>query len=83
MNAKTNREGTMKTATHQTTDCGRGWGRKINPDCPRCQELQAGAPARAGWGDRTRQQETARIAAIRAHRCSPATCGPVCTRFDW
>jgi hypothetical protein len=50
--------------------------------CPRCGELSSGAPARRGWGHQKRQFEAAAVAAIRAHNCRAAGCGPVCTFGD-
>ena len=58
------------------------FGRRV-VGCPRCEELEAGAPARKGWGQRQREQDQQRSRAIAAHQCSLATCGQVCTRFDW
>ena len=58
------------------------FGRR-EPGCPRCAELAAGAPARKGWGSQRRTYEAASIAAIRAHNCKTAGCGPVCTFGDW
>ncbi len=54
-----------------------------DPTCPRCAELSNGAAPRAGWGDQKRKAEEARLRAIKAHRCTPERCGPVCTAFDW
>lgn len=51
--------------------------------CPRCEELNAGAP-KIQWSRTRRLEEEARqISAIRAHNCKTAKCGPVCTAFDW
>lgn len=65
------------------------FGRR-EPGCPRCAELAAGAPpVRWAWAERAkarREQEARELAALRhhfRHECSPATCGPVCTRGDW
>ena len=70
------------TTTKHTVECSRVFGR-YDLTCDRCIELRVGFGARAGWGARNRQHEAQRLADIRAHRCSPKTCGPVCTRFDW
>ena len=72
----------MNTATKHSPTCNMAFGRK-DATCPRCQELTAGAPARQGWGALAKRNERTRITAIRAHVCSVATCGPVCTAFDW
>lgn len=53
------------------------------PDCPRCAELAQGAVARAGWSDRQRASYAAWLAALAAHDCRRAGCGPVCTFGDW
>lgn len=58
------------------------FGRR-EPGCPRCAELDAGAPAIAWRGSRAAQADRARIDAIRAHDCRRAGCGPVCVAFDW
>jgi hypothetical protein len=67
------------------------FGRK-DTRCPRCRELLAGAPARAGWQrDYYRQHaEQARIErlAFEAHFApdgphARGECGPICTAFDW
>jgi len=50
--------------------------------CPRCEELSAGSePIR--WARKSQKQVEARRAAIRAHDCKRAGCGPVCTFGDW
>ena len=51
------------TAKHLSPDCGRGWGRKLDPACPRCAELAAGAAPRKGWVS----QDARRTAAVLAH----------------
>jgi hypothetical protein len=76
----------MKTApakTKHSPDCRMAFGRK-DPSCARCQELLAGAPARAGWGDLRKHHEAQRIKAIREHDF--AACmrrSVVCTCFDY
>lgn len=56
-------------------------------DCPRCDELAAGAKPRTGWGRSRAQQDAARVIDIRAHFASEkhrtGGCGPVCTYGDW
>jgi hypothetical protein len=49
--------------------------------CPRCEEMNRGAPA-VRWTNR-RAEEAKLVAEIRAHNCVAAKCGPVCTAFDW
>lgn len=70
--------------TRHRADCRRAF-RNFDPVCARCRELAAGAPPRAGWTDRaaTRRQDADRLAAIRAHDCRKAGCGPICTFGDW
>lgn len=69
-------------ATKHSDDCNHSFGRRT-PGCPRCSELSAGAAPRS-WGSSVRRAaDQARITAIRSHVCSVATCGPVCTAFDW
>jgi hypothetical protein len=67
------------------------FGRKFD-DCPRCDELKAGSPARTNPGVEAKRRNTTRAqedaAAIRAHFApggnhSRKTCGPVCTFGDW
>lgn len=70
----------MKT-THADT-CTMSFGRK-DPNCPRCQELLAGAAPRKGWGQLKREQEAAFRNALRTHNCATRGCGSVCTFGDW
>lgn len=72
-----------KTTAH-TCNNGRGpvFGRKT-AGCPRCDELLAGASPVQWASTKRRADEAARIAAIRAHNCKTAGCGPVCTFGDW
>lgn len=58
------------------------FGRRV-AECPRCAELSAGAPPIQWRGAQRKAQELARIAAIRAHDCRKAGCGPVCTFGGW
>jgi len=37
------------TKTRHSESCCKAFA-KLDPTCPRCQELAAGAPARRGWG---------------------------------
>lgn len=56
---------------------------KREPTCPRCAELDKGAPVRRGWGQAKREAEERQLQAIRTHDCTKAGCGPVCTHGDW
>jgi hypothetical protein len=60
------------------------YGRRV-ADCPRCAELEAGAAPRTRFRPLypSRDDQRARIDAIRAHSCKASRCGPVCTAFDW
>jgi hypothetical protein len=62
--------------THQVV-----FGRKVD-GCPRCTELRIGMPAKR-WSNYRDTAEAQRRADIRAHKCSIAGCGPVCTFGDW
>lgn len=53
---------------------GPHWGRRT-PGCPRCDDLEAGAPPTAWAGSRG-------VASTASHRCD-SRCGPVCTAGDW
>lgn len=70
------------------------FGRKAAPgECPRCDELLAGAAPREAHpairaAAEQRADDTERSAAIRAHFAaggphSAGQCGPVCTFGDW
>lgn len=63
---------------------GPNFGRKVD-GCPRCKQLENGAPAVPGW--RTyKSQDAERAAEIRAHFASVEhkyRCGRVCTFGDW
>lgn len=64
-------------------ECTRVW-KRYDPACARCQELAAGAAPRAGWDDRARAMEAARLRAIRSHDFTAcADRNVVCTCFDW
>jgi hypothetical protein len=59
------------------------FGRRV-AGCPRCAELDAGAPAvRQPWRQRGALRQQQLRDAIRSHDCRVAGCGPVCTAFDW
>jgi hypothetical protein len=59
------------------------FGRRLSVgQCPRCDELHSGAPARKGWGVRARY-EAGQLAAIKTHDCKAHGCGPVCVFGDW
>lgn len=70
---------------HKTQhNCGGPIFGRLTIGCPRCDELRAGAdPIRWRVADRSAQAQRTLIAAIRAHDCKRAGCGPVCTAFDW
>ena len=77
--------------TKHSPDCRMVFGRK-DPECPRCQELLAGAAPRSGWQkdhfSRKRQLETQRRREMDEHFApggphARGLCGPVCTAFDW
>lgn len=76
----------METLKHKD-DCIMSFGRK-DPTCPRCQELIAGAPARAGWQKqyfaKKKRDDEMTLRAIRGHdfvEC--ARNNIVCTHFDY
>jgi len=74
---------TTPTTTKHKADCARVFGR-YDLTCDRCLELRMGFGARRGWGDRKREYEARRIAAIRAHDFAAcARKNVVCTCFDW
>jgi hypothetical protein len=73
------------------------FGRKMpKGQCPRCDELHAGAPART-WGGRLIRRcgicggpveagylnATCEACQRRRHDCERSGCGPVCTAFQW
>jgi hypothetical protein len=77
--------------TKHSPGCKMVFGRK-DPNCPRCQELIAGAPARDGWQKGYYQlkahNDAIEKAAIAAHFApggphATGKCGPVCTAFDY
>lgn len=73
-------------ATRHTTSCKRVWMR-YDLTCPRCKELDAGMPARIGWGGRRLRDEQVHLQEIAAHFApggphQRGVCGPVCTAFD-
>ena len=68
-------------------DCKRVF-KNYDKDCPRCQELMNGSPAREGWGRIKKEQEARTLKAISEHYRSyypnGNKCGNiVCTCFDW
>ena len=58
------------------------FGRRV-AGCPRCAELNNGAPAVQGWGARRAAFEMESVRAIREHDCKASRCGPVCTFGQW
>lgn len=74
----------MTNKVVHNSKCTMAFGRPSkHADCPRCEELKAGAEPRSGWSDAKREFERRSIEAIRAHDCKRAGCGPVCTFGDW
>lgn len=87
------------TATQTTTrtrhTCGGPALGRLTADCPRCDELAAGAPARQQAWRETRKcpcgapaqrgyvVAICRRCEIRQHDCQASGCGAVCTAFDW
>lgn len=55
------------------------FGRRV-AGCPRCAELDAGAPP-VRWSSQ-RSSDARRVAEIRAHDCRRSNCGVVCTFGD-
>jgi hypothetical protein len=51
-------------------------------ECPRCDQLRSGAPAKPGWRSRT-DDDAQRAAEIRAHDCRASRCSVVCTFGQW
>lgn len=60
---------------------GPNFGRKIE-GCPRCDELKNGAEPIV-WAFKRSDEDRVRCEEIRAHDCSQARCGVVCTFGDW
>lgn len=63
------------------------FGRRV-ADCPRCDELANGAPAKEAprWVTDARSRDADALAlsrAIQLHDCAAAGCSYVCVRFDW
>lgn len=58
------------------------FGRRV-AGCPRCAELNAGAPAVKGWGSARKEADRMHCEAIRRHVCSRERCGIVCTFGQW
>lgn len=58
------------------------FGRRV-AGCPRCAELDAGAPP-IEWSSTIRKrEELRRIREIREHDCKRSGCMPICTFGDW
>jgi len=63
--------------THQVI-----FGRRVD-GCPRCAELDAGAPPIV-WASTRRAEEEERFRrALKDHDCKARGCGPICTFGDW
>jgi hypothetical protein len=77
----------MITATKHASNCKMAFGRK-DKNCPRCQELLSGLPAREGWqtahfAAKTHREQVSRDS-LRTHNCKSAGCHPMCCTFgDW
>jgi len=56
---------------------------KREAGCPRCDELNNGAPAVKGWGQARKEAERNLAQAIRNHNCKVSRCSIVCTAFQW
>lgn len=73
--------------TRHNLECRRVF-KNYDPECPRCQELAAGAAPREGWGSRALRQDEQRRRHMAAHFApggphARGECGPVCTAFDY
>jgi len=71
--------------TMHSSECRRIFG-QLDSKCPRCIELNLGAVRRKGWGQLNRENELARLKAIKAHDFGPNNpkhIGGVCVCFDW
>ena len=73
-----NKDGSLK----HSYECTAAFGRK-DTECPRCQELLAGAAPRAGWQKEYYELKALndKIAAL-PHKCT-SHCFPVCTHNDY
>jgi hypothetical protein len=67
------------TTPHNHQVC---FGRKVS-GCPRCDEIKAGSPVVKWSKARQADKDAAFRAALMAHDCGKARCGPVCTFGDW
>ena len=52
---------------------------RLTGGCPRCDELQAGAAPKKGWGRSSRFDGHS----TKKHSCRESNCGPICTWGDW
>lgn len=77
-----NKDGSLR----HSNECKMNFGRKDH-ECPRCVEMLNGAAPRDGWQKRyfckQKQEEEARLNAVRHHDCKKSNCAPVCTFGDW
>lgn len=78
--AEMERHSILKTS--HSPDCRRVFAR-LDPICPRCRELAAGAAPRAGWNNAAKRFNEQFRRDLAAHDCKKSGCGPVCTAFDW
>lgn len=76
----------MNTLIKHNSDCSRVF-KKYDAKCPRCQQLEEGAPPREGWQTRyfanKKHEEDQQSRAIKNHNCERSNCGPICTAFDY
>ena len=70
------------TRTLHKEDCKMSFGRK-DQTCPRCVELIAGMPTRAGWNNAKIKREQQFSRELAAHDCKRSNCSVVCTFGDW
>ncbi len=67
-------------------ECKMAFGRK-DPECPRCQELLSGEPARSGWQkdyfSRKKINDERRLKEIKDHDCKKSNCSIICTFGDY
>jgi hypothetical protein len=78
-------QNTIAATAHTCEPSERAFGRRA-PGCLRCDELKAGAPARAGWQQpyfARKAREEAQRRNARPHNCRESNCGPICTYGDW
>lgn len=73
---------TTKTLnTKHKATCSMSFGRK-DSTCPRCQELLNGSKPRASYHAKYKLDQDRKTLQIKNHVCT-ATCGTVCTAFEY